>query len=439
VKINSLFATRGKLIDGSLWIGQFAINAKRNSKSLILIPYDRNELVRYKLRIGIDYYAFVKVSMASIMRNRRRALLNLMAMILSKRISSSLINLNSKVIGTTRKLLWIGGVNISTLCESERLALLKLNKAIKFCRFALKANYKFSKTNDPLKLFRANRLISTIAYYFSISPEMLLFNLKLSCPKNFNKSTVNVMEIKRLYFQTLVTKSYLQLGDIKLQLLRHNWFLIFRRLKNMQNFNYNQFEIFILNLNFWTIFYRTLLRSSILPWASFKTFGLIEWRNNLMLNLSFINYALTFYKFSSERSPIISFALVILNKIKSLRFLLNPPAVQVEMKATLMPIISVALLTPPAVKTKMQLKPLFNRVIIVPDNVIKISTGGIMLPETMTDNISTGVISEVSDELSVKIGDKVLYNRNAALKYSLNGNIIDILDVAELLALIRND
>ncbi|MGP1914395.1 MAG: co-chaperone GroES [Candidatus Hodgkinia cicadicola] len=158
-----------------------------------------------------------------------------------------------------------------------------------------------------------------------------------------------------------------------------------------------------------------------------------------MLNLNFINYALSFYKFSTERSPIISFALVILNKIKSLKFLFNLSNFQMEIKSPLSTLDSRALLPPPVIKGNMQLKPLFNRVIIIPDITMKISVGGIILPEPTADNISIGTISEVSAGLSVKPGEKVLYNRNIALKYLLNGNIIDILDVVELLAIVRND
>ncbi|MGP1916553.1 MAG: co-chaperone GroES family protein [Candidatus Hodgkinia cicadicola] len=437
VKVNSLLAAESKLIDGTLWIGQFSVNAAERSKSLLLIPYDVGELVYYRFYIGVDYYSFVKVSMANIMRARRRALLELMSMILSKRILSSPSNL--KLNNVTRKLLWSGKISISSLSQSECLRLLKLNKAIKFCKFALKINRQFSKINDPFKLFRVNRLISSFAYYLKISPETLLFNLKLSSPKNFNKSVVNVIEIKRIYIQTLMLKSFRRLGATRLQLLRHNWLSAVRRLKNMRNSNFNQFEIFIPNLNFWTIFYRTLLLSSTLPWSTLRSEGLLEWRNNLMLNLNFINYALSFHKLSVERSPIISFALVILNKIKSLKFSFNPSSFRTETKSPLMLANSRVLLLPPIIKGNMKLKPLFNRVIIIPDNTIKTSSGGIILPETTTDGISIGTINEVSAGLSVKTGDKVLYNRNIALKYLLNGNIIDILDVVELLAIVQND
>ncbi|MGP1916727.1 MAG: co-chaperone GroES [Candidatus Hodgkinia cicadicola] len=442
VKINSLLASEGKLIDGTLWIGQFSVNSAKCSKSLLLVPYDVGELVYYRFYIGVDYFSFVKVSMASIMRARRRALLKLLSMILSKRILCSSASLNLKLNNTTRKLLWSGKITISSLSQSECLRLLKLDKAIKFCKFALNANCQFSKVNDPFKLFRVNQLIAAFAFCLKISPETLLFNLKLSSlssPKTFNKTSVNIMEIKQLYAQTLVLKSFRRLGDTKLQLLRNNWLSMVRRLRNLRNSNFNQFEIFIPNSNFWTIFYRTLLLSSTLPWSALKSEGLLEWRNNLMLNLNFINYALSFYKFSTERSPIISFALVILNKIKSLKFLFNLSNFQMEIKSPLSTLDSRALLPPPVIKGNMQLKPLFNRVIIIPDITMKISVGGIILPEPTADNISIGTISEVSAGLSVKPGEKVLYNRNIALKYLLNGNIIDILDVVELLAIVRND
>lgn len=438
VKVNPLFAAEGKLIDGILWIGQFSANAKTNSKFMLILPYDGSELLYYRLYYEIDYYSFVKVSMASIMRAHRRSVLELMSMVLMKRISSPFNDLNFKLTGATRKILWLGRMSVSSILYQERSALIKLNKAIEVCKFALKVKHQFSRTNDPLKLFRVYQLIASFAYYLKISPEMLLFNLKLSfSQKTFNKSCVNIIEINRLYFQTLVTKSFQRLGATKIQLLRHSWLLTIRRLNNLHNLISNQLEVFIPNLNFWTIFYRTLLLSSTLPWVELNSEGVLEWRNNLMLILNYINYALSFYKFSAGGSPIIPFALVILNKIKSLNFFIHLSKPKV--KASPISYRSIVMLPSPTKNLKMQLKPLFNRVIIIPDNTNKTSTGGIILPETMTDNISIGVIGEVSDEQIVKIGDKVLYNRSAALRYSFNGCIIDILDVVELLALVRND
>lgn len=114
-------------------------------------------------------------------------------------------------------------MSVSSILYQERSALIKLNKAIEVCKFALKVKHQFSRTNDPLKLFRVYQLIASFAYYLKISPEMLLFNLKLSfSQKNFNKSCVNIIEINRLYFQTLVTKSFQRLGATKIQLLRHS-------------------------------------------------------------------------------------------------------------------------------------------------------------------------------------------------------------------------
>ncbi|MGP1917475.1 MAG: hypothetical protein ACTS45_00455 [Candidatus Hodgkinia cicadicola] len=127
--------------------------------------------------------------------------------------------------------------------------------------------------------------------------------------------------------------------------------------------------------------------------------------------------------------------MVVLNKIKSLNFLFLPYT-SANVRTSLMPI---KLPLCPNIEMKMRLKPLFNRIIIAPDDTIKVTKGGIILPETPADNITMGTIREVSDEVFVKVGDRVLYNRNVALKYSLNGNVIDILEVTDLLAIIHND
>ncbi|MGP1917186.1 MAG: GroES family chaperonin [Candidatus Hodgkinia cicadicola] len=435
VKINLPLPTECKLIEIALWIGQFSINVKRGFKSLLLIPYDGSELVYYRTYVGVDYYSFVKVSMAVIMRSRRRAILELLTAVLLKRVSSPFINLNSKITSATKKLLWTGRLTISSLSRTDSLALLKLNKAIEFCKFSLKVNRELLKVNDPFKLFRANRLISSFAYHFAISPETLLFNLKLLTPKTFEVLDVNIIKIKHFYIQTIALKTFTKLGSTSLQLLRHNWLLTIRRLENIQQFNFNRSSLLIQSSNFWTIFYRILLRSFVLPFALLNNSSLLEWRNNLTLNLNFVNYAISFYKFSNERLTIVPFALVILNKIKSLTFLFLPYT-SVIARTSLMPI---KLSLSQNIEMKIRLKPLFNRVIITPDDTIKVTKGGIILPETTADNITMGTICEVSDEVYVKVGDRVLYNRNVALKYSLNGNVIDILEVIDLLAIIYND
>ncbi|MGP1911845.1 MAG: hypothetical protein ACTS6H_01845 [Candidatus Hodgkinia cicadicola] len=435
VKINLSLPTECKLIEIALWIGHFSINAKRDFKSLLLIPYDGSELVYYRTYVGVDYYSFVKVSMAVIMRSRRRAILELLTAVLSKHVSSPFINLNSKITSATKKLLWTGKLTISALSRTDSLALLKLNKAIEFCKFSLKVNRELLKVNDPFKLFRANRLISSFAYHFAVSPETLLFNLKLLTPKTFEVLDTNIIKIKHLYIQTIVLKTFTQLGSTNLQLLRHNWLLTIRRLENIQQFNPNRSSLLIRSLNFWAIFYRILLRSFVLPFALLNNSSLLEWRNNLTLNLNFVNYAISFYKFSNERLAIVPFAMVVLNKIKSLNFLFLPYT-SANVRTSLMPI---KLPLCPNIEMKMRLKPLFNRIIIAPDDTIKVTKGGIILPETPADNITMGTIREVSDEVFVKVGDRVLYNRNVALKYSLNGNVIDILEVTDLLAIIHND
>ncbi|MGP1911853.1 MAG: hypothetical protein ACTTM7_00110 [Candidatus Hodgkinia cicadicola] len=435
VKINLPIPTEGKLIEIALWIGQFSINARRDFKSLLLIPYDGSKLVYYRTYVGVDYYSLVKVSMAVIMRSRRRAILELLTAVLSKRITSPFINLNSKVTAATKKLLWTGKLTISSLSQTDSFALLKLNKAIEFCKFSLKVNRKLLKFNDPFKLFRANRLISSFAYHFAILPEILLFNLKLLVPKTFEVLDMNIIEIKRFYIQTIALKSFAQLGSTSLQSLRRNWLSTIRRLENIQQFDPNQLSFLIQGLSFWTIFYRILLRSSVLQFTSLNNLSLLEWRNNLMLNLNFVNYAISFYKFSNERFAIVPFALVILNKIKSLNFLFLPYT-SVNVRPLSM---QMSLLPHTNIKMKMRLKPLFNRIIITPDDTIKVSKGGIMLPETTVDNITMGTICEVSNEVYVTAGDRVLYNRNVALKYSLNGNVVDILEVTDLLAIVHND
>lgn len=93
----------------------------------------------------------------------------------------------------------------------------------------------------------------------------------------------------------------------------------------------------------------------------------------------------------------------------------------------------------------MNLKPLFDRVIIEPnkdENIVH----GIVLPETSQERPQTGVVIAVGDgesidndksEMKVKVGDKVLFNKYAGVELKLEGTAyivmrqIDIIGVYE--------
>lgn len=68
----------------------------------------------------------------------------------------------------------------------------------------------------------------------------------------------------------------------------------------------------------------------------------------------------------------------------------------------------------------MDIKPLFDRVIICPQEEKCVTKSGIVLPETSQEKPQTGIVVAVGDgenldgqknEMKVKVGDKVLFNK----------------------------
>ncbi len=93
----------------------------------------------------------------------------------------------------------------------------------------------------------------------------------------------------------------------------------------------------------------------------------------------------------------------------------------------------------------MNLKPLYDRVVIEPNREENI-VHGIVLPETSQERPQTGVIIAVGDgesvdtdktDMKVKVGDKVLFDKYAGVELKLDGKVyvvmrqIDIIGVFE--------
>ena len=93
----------------------------------------------------------------------------------------------------------------------------------------------------------------------------------------------------------------------------------------------------------------------------------------------------------------------------------------------------------------MNLKPLYDRVVIEPNREENI-VHGIVLPETSQERPQTGVIIAVGDgesvdtdktDMKVKVGDRVLFDKYAGVELKLDGKVyvvmrqIDIIGVFE--------
>lgn len=150
-----------------------------------------------------------------------------------------------------------------------------------------------------------------------------------------------------------------------------------------------------------------------------------------MLLLNYINFALSFYKLSAIKIPLVSLILSVMCKTKQIPYNNQRLTFSSTVKPTGSSFDGRFVFT-------MKLKPLFNRVTILPEEIKQTSAGGIIIPET-TNSLSIGVIEAVSDGLTINPGEKVLYNRNAAIKHYLNGTVIDILDVVDVFAIVCDE
>ncbi|MFP3040127.1 MAG: hypothetical protein ACKERF_01575 [Candidatus Hodgkinia cicadicola] len=97
------------------------------------------------------------------------------------------------------KLSWTRRLTISSHSRTDSLTLLKLNKAIEFCKFSLKVNRELLKVNDPFKLLRTNRLVLR-SLTFTFSPETLLLTWSLT-PKPFEVFDIHIIKIKHFTFK----------------------------------------------------------------------------------------------------------------------------------------------------------------------------------------------------------------------------------------------
>ena len=95
----------------------------------------------------------------------------------------------------------------------------------------------------------------------------------------------------------------------------------------------------------------------------------------------------------------------------------------------------------------MKIKPLFDRVVIEPNEVENMTKFGIVLPETSQERPQTGVIVAVGDgesidldrkEMKVSIGDKVVFNKFAGTELKLDGKKYIILRQIDVIGVIND-
>ena len=95
----------------------------------------------------------------------------------------------------------------------------------------------------------------------------------------------------------------------------------------------------------------------------------------------------------------------------------------------------------------MKLKPLYDRIVLIPQKQEDVSSSGIILPSVSDDKSSIGTVKEVGDgqtfdgdkvEMQVKKGDKVLYSKFAGSTFKINNQNYLIIRQADILSILED-
>ena len=100
-----------------------------------------------------------------------------------------------------------------------------------------------------------------------------------------------------------------------------------------------------------------------------------------------------------------------------------------------------------ATQTKLNLRPLADRVVVEPSEGEDVTTGGILLPETAKEKPQQGTVLAVGpgrhDDggklivMDVKVDDKVLYAKYGGTEIKVNGKKLLILKESDILAVVQ--
>ena len=93
----------------------------------------------------------------------------------------------------------------------------------------------------------------------------------------------------------------------------------------------------------------------------------------------------------------------------------------------------------------MKFKPLFDRVVVLPETEENVSASGIVLPQTAQEKPQKGKVVAVGEgedldytkcEMKLKIGDKVIFNKYAGTELKLEGKNYIILRQIDVIGVI---
>lgn len=94
----------------------------------------------------------------------------------------------------------------------------------------------------------------------------------------------------------------------------------------------------------------------------------------------------------------------------------------------------------------MKFKPLYDRVIILPNSNETVSQSGIILPETSQERPQIGEVVAVGDgtdfdgnkkDMKVKVGEQVLFNKYAGTELKLDGKNYIVLREIDIIGVMK--
>lgn len=94
-------------------------------------------------------------------------------------------------------------------------------------------------------------------------------------------------------------------------------------------------------------------------------------------------------------------------------------------------------------KTKLNITPLEDRVVIMPDDETETMRGGLYIPDTAKEKPTQGEVVAVGPgrvekgariPMDVKVGDKVLYGKYSGTNITLDGDEVVIVKASDILA-----
>ncbi len=92
-------------------------------------------------------------------------------------------------------------------------------------------------------------------------------------------------------------------------------------------------------------------------------------------------------------------------------------------------------------ETKVNVKPLGERVLISPVEEENRTSSGLYIPDTAKEKPQTGIVIAIGDddeEIKVKVGQKVLFPKYTGTEIKLDGKQHIIMDASDLLAVISD-